>query len=78
MVLLEILEFLFASIWRFFTGVNVPGLNVPFSALLVGVILARFSVALLSGGLRFGNGTSSRSGFSRNVKISENRKGDEY
>ena len=79
MELVDVLGSLFGSIWKFFTDVTVPGLNVPYSALLVAVILIRLSVALVSNGLGAGNnGTGTRSGSSRNVKISDKRKGDEY
>lgn len=78
MELAQALGSLFGFVWRLFTDVTVPGLNVPYSALLIGLILARLSVRLLDDGLGAGNGTSSRSGSSRNVKISDKRKGDEY
>ena len=78
MELVDVLGSLFGSVWKFFTDVNVPGLNIPYSALLVAVILIRLSVALVSNGLGAGRGTGTRSGSSRHVKISEKRKGDEY
>lgn len=72
--MLEALASLLSVCWRFFSDVKVPGLDVPFSALLIGGILIRLSISIKSSAL----GTSPRSGGSRNVKISDNRKGDEY
>lgn len=78
--MLDAISFIFTAVWRFFTDVEVPGLGVPFSALLIAVILVRLSVTLVSSGLGFGNssGTSTRSASTRNAKISDARKGDEF
>lgn len=78
MELAQALGSLFGFFWKLFTNVKVPGLNVPYSALLIAVILARLSVHMVNNGLGTGNGTGTRSGSSRNVKISDKRKGDEY
>lgn len=74
MSLLDAIGSLLIVCWKFFSEVSVPGLDVPFSALLIGGILIRLSISIKSSAL----GTSPRSGGSRNVRISDKRKGDEY
>lgn len=79
MAILDILKSLFGSVWSLFTGVLVPGLGVSFGVLFVAVIAIKLSLLILRSALCIGDGgTSYRSGSSRNPKISENRRGDEY
>lgn len=75
---LEILSSVFAAAWSFFTDVTVPGLGVPFSALLLAVIAVKISLALLRHAFGFGGDTGYRSSTSRNPKISDNRKDDSF
>lgn len=78
MAALEVLTFLFPAAWGFFTDVTVPGLGVPFSALLLAVIAIKISLALLRHIFGFGGDTGYRSSTSRNPKISDNRKDDSF
>lgn len=75
---LEILSSVFAAAWSFFTDVTVPGLGVSFSALLLAVIIIRFSLVLLRFVFGFGGGIGYRSSSARNPKISKNRKDDSF
>lgn len=77
MVLLEIIRSLFALAWSLFTGVTVPGLGVPFSALFLGFLLAQISISIYHHATGTG-GTGYRSDSARNPKISDNRKGDQF
>jgi len=77
-VALEIVQNIFGAVWHFFTDVNVPGLNIPYSWLLIGVILIKLSITILQHSLGIGGGVDYRSGSSRNPKISDDRKGDEF
>lgn len=78
MAALEIVQSIFPAVWRFFTDNTVPGLGVPFSALFVGILLAKLSLLIVRHALGIGSGTGYRSGSTRNPKISDSRKGDEY
>ena len=84
MVAIDILREILAPAWRLFTDTPVPGLSsetltVTFADLLIAFILISFAMALLSYGLGIGGkGTGYRSGSTRNPKISEERKGDQY
>lgn len=78
MVALEVLSGVFTPVWHLFTDVDVPGLGVSFGSFFLAVIIARLSVALVRHVFGFGGGTGYRSGTSRNVKISDERKGDEF
>lgn len=75
---LDILTSVFSAAWGFFTDVTVPGLGVPFSALLLAVIAIKISLALLRHIFGFGGGTGYRSSTSRNPKISDDRKDDRF
>lgn len=84
MVAIDIIREILTPAWRLFTDTPVPGLSsetltVTFADLLIAVILIQISVALLSYGLGiFGKGSGYRSGSTKNPKISEERKGDQY
>lgn len=78
MVILDILNSLFPAIWALF-GLEYPGLGVSFGTVLIALIIIRISISLIHGGLGIGgNGTSYRSGSSRNPKISKERKDDAF
>lgn len=79
MVALDILSSLFTSVWGLFTGTMVPGLGVSCASLFIAIMIARFSILFIRYVLGFGgSGTGYRSGSSRNPKISNDRKGDEF
>lgn len=84
MVAIEIIREILTPAWRLFTDTPVPGLTsdtltVTFADLLIGVILIQIGIGLLSFGLGFGGkGSGYRSGSTKNPKISEERKGDQY
>lgn len=78
MVALDIIKAILVPVWSIFTDNNVPGLGVPFSTFLIAGIIVSFSIAIVKYGFGFGGGTSYRSGSTRNPKISDNRKGDEF
>ncbi len=76
MVLVEIVQSVFGAAWGFF-GVTVPGLGVSFGSLLIAFILIKLSVAIFHAVTGSG-GSGYRSGSSRDPKISDERKGDEF
>lgn len=78
MAALEIVQSVFASVWSFFTDITVPGLGVSFAALFLAVVLVKLSLAVLRHGFGIGNESGYRSGSTRNAKISNERKGDEF
>ncbi len=78
MEILDILKSLFSSIWSIFTGVMVPGLGISFGVFFLAAAAIKLSILILHAAVGIGGGTSYRSGSSRNPKISENRRGDEY
>lgn len=71
---------LISGVWRFFTGLEVPGLiGVTFAALFVTVFLATLGIRLIffAFGI-FSAGDSPRTSSTRKPRISEKRKGDEF
>jgi len=43
-VAVSIISSFFDNVWRLFTRVDVPGLGVPFSALVVALLIINFSI----------------------------------
>ena len=84
MVAIEIIREILTPAWRLFTDTPVPGLSsetltVSFADLLIAVILIQIAVGILSFSLGIvGKGFGYRSGSTKNPKISEERKGDQY
>ena len=84
MVAVDIIREILAPAWRLFTDTPVPGLSsetltVTFADLLIAIILIQIAVGILSFSLGIvGRGFGYRSGSTRNPKISEERKGDQY
>ena len=52
----EVLSSVLGNAWRFFTDVNIPSTDIPFSAFLLATMLIRFSIWLFGfvtgGGIR--------------------------
>lgn len=71
---------LLSGAWRFFTGLEVPGLTgVTFASLFVTVFLAILGIRLVFFAFDiFSSRESLRTRSTRKPKISEKRKGDEF
>lgn len=78
MVILEIVQSLFASAWSLF-DLTFPGLDVSFGTVFLAFLIARLSISLFHHASGSGSGGSDyRSGSAQNPKISENRKDDAF
>lgn len=76
---------LMSGTWDLFTGIEVPGLpGMTIAKVAVGVFLATLGLRLVGFlfGFSFGgdgvNGDTPRTSSTKNAKISDERKGDEY
>lgn len=78
MEVLDILSAVFAAVWGFFSGVQVPGLGVSFATWFLALVIISLSIQAVRYVFGFGgSGTGYRSGHGGKKHISENRKGDE-
>lgn len=72
MELLQCISFFLSSSWKFFTEVQVPGLDISFAALFVGLLCAvlglRFLYMILGVGFSGGGIVSSIKSFGKDDK----------
>lgn len=78
---MELLKTLFTSTYELLSSVRVPGFNISFMAVIYGMFGAFLSISILKLLLGVGNtdsGIFQRGGNNSKIKISNDRKGDEF
>lgn len=81
--MLELIKTVLSNAYNFMDSIKVPGFNISFMAIFMGAVGAMVSIGLLKMIFGLGDSTVSsihigRAGNNKNIKISNERKGDRH
>lgn len=82
--MLDLISTVLGNTYNFMNSIYVPGFNISFMSIFLGAVGAMVSIALLKMFFGLGNtavgsvGRSIRGGNNKNIKVSNERKGDEH